>query len=185
MDKEKINEEKKQNGIGIKVILAFSMVVILVMGTLFAAMYGESHVVEKSTTKLSATIDSDAFLDPLGLVIPTKEYLPDLLLSPAAEDEKSSDILSKLQSGQKIYFRIRNRDVDSLDLKIPEGQKGGWFVTTIISVSTETEELFTISDYNRLMQKTVFPGMLVSGTLVLLGLVGMVYSIMKLRMRRR
>lgn len=96
--------KKRQNRIGIKIILAFSVVGILVMGTLFAAMYGESHVVEKSTTKVSATIDRDAYLNPLGLVIPTKEYLPDLLLSPAADDEKPREILSKLQSGKKYIF---------------------------------------------------------------------------------
>lgn len=176
---------KRKRVNGMKVLLAFSVAGILVMGALFIAMCVVSHLTEKNTTELSATVERDAYFGQMGLIIPTEEFQPNLILLVVTEDEFSREELSNLQSGQKIFFRIQDRNVNSLSAKKPEALEEDLFVAPIVSVSTETQEIFSLSDYNKSMQRSVLPGMLVTGSLVLLGLIGTLYSIVKLWRQRQ
>lgn len=152
-------------------------VVALLYSVLIVVMACVQNPTEKNTALFSATVaDADySILSSSALEIRTEEYpfCAFMVRPPVSELVQAGDA-PRLQPGDNITFRVRNAEAPFLQ---EEGQE-----VEVVSLKTETQTLFALSDYSRINRETWAQPVIAGGVLVVLSAAGLVFS---LRRRKR
>lgn len=138
--------------------------IIVLSFLLFAGTVGiiiSMHKIDKQTADsaalYTATVKSADIIDTeknISAEIHTKEYDTSLYVSVNICKNINTDDIKNLKNGQKIFFRIENskakqmNKVDFLD---------------IVSLKTDSKEIFSLEEYNRLIHKSAYPARIAGG----------------------
>lgn len=152
-------------------------VIVLLYSILIVVMACVQNPTEKNTALFSATVaDADySILSSSALEIRTEEhpFCAFMVRPPVSELVQAGDA-PRLQPGDNITFRVRNAEAPFLQ---EEGQE-----VEVVSLKTETQTLFALSDYSRINRETWAQPVIAGGVLVVLSAAGLVFS---LRRRKR
>ncbi len=160
-------------------------VIVLLYSILIVVMACVQNPTEKNTALFSATVaDADySILSSSALEIRTEEhpFCAFMVRPPVSELVQAGDA-PRLQPGDNITFRVRNAEAPFLQ---GGGQKAAAAQTSkveVVSLKTETQTLFTLSDYSRINRETWTQPVIAGGVLIVLSAAGLVFS---LRRRKR
>lgn len=153
------------------IIVSFVFFINMVILLLFTSKIDKQT--DNTTTYYSATVSNTKIWKGKDIYvnIRTNEYDNDLTITTSIEKNINLDDVRNLQNGQKIFFRIENYKTDDIN-KVP-------FID-IVSLSTETKDIFTLDDYNKFMSVAAYPGRIVGFIVALLFLSISVYNLFTL-----
>ena len=151
------------NKLNIKiVILVISILFFIGAIGLMVFMSQIDKQTEDTTTHYTATV-TETWINSIGnsiyAEIHTKEYTNALQISTNISKNINMNDVKDLKSGQKIFFRIEN---------IKSDQMNQVDFINIVSLKTETKDIFSLEDYNRYICNAVYPARIASVALVLL-----------------
>lgn len=126
-------------------------VIILIMSIIVTVDFKKNdRQSEGTTTAFSATVKNVVVTETETKLYP-KIYVNEsetCLLINSISKEINLDIVRNLQPGQKIYFRIEDYKAEQLD---------GAKIVDIVSLRTDTQVIYSLDDYNRHFNETVYP----------------------------
>ncbi len=151
------------NKLNIKiVILVISILFFIGMIGLMIFMSQIDKQTEDTTTYYAATVTEiwiNRIENSIYAEIHTKEYDSALQISTNITKNINMNDVKDLKNGQKIFFRIENIKSDQMN-KVD-------FIN-IVSLKTETKDIFSLEDYNRYISNSAYPARIASVAVVLL-----------------
>ena len=147
------------------IILVCSVFFFLVTIGIFISMFQIDKQTEDITIEYSATvrrIHINNSVKNKWVQIETEEYDSSLYIS--VNISKNIDIrkIESLKQGEKIFFRIVDTEAEQLN---------SVDFVDIVSLKTETNDIFTLEDYNHFMRVSARPARIADITVALLLLV--------------
>lgn len=141
-------------------ILKNRIVILIVVVLFYIGSFGLIYLVfmsdrqnESNTTSYTATVSSVDIINDQSSLIYIKEYENALLVMDVIMENIDVSELECLNSGQQIYFRIENYEVDYVnEVEFVE----------IVSLSTDEKDIFTLDDYNSYMSRAALPAKIAS-----------------------
>lgn len=150
-------------------VLVCSIFFFLVTIGIFIFMFQVDRITEDSTTFFSATVIKTEIINSgknKYVEIDTEEYKCNLYLSVNISKNINMNKIIALKEGEKIFFRIENIKVKQMN-----------FVdfVDIVSLKTETDDIFTLNDYNYFMRISARPARIAN---IIVALILLVVSVL-------
>lgn len=133
-----------------KTIMIASLILFLVSIGLIISMNEIDKQTTDTTTFYTATVSNVDITDTgknISAVIKTQEYDTDLHISVNICKNINMDDVRALKNGQAIYFTVE---------KIRAAQMNEVIFLPITSLETNTEEIFSLDDYNNYIQASAY-----------------------------
>lgn len=132
------------------VILTVSVIILIMFIIVTVHFKQNGRQSEGTTTAFSATVKNVVVTETETKIYP-KIYVNEAetcLLINSISEEIDLDIVKNLQPGQKIYFRVENYKAKQIE----EAK-----IVDIVSLSTDTQVIYSLDDYNRHFNESVYP----------------------------
>lgn len=158
-----------------KTIMIASLILFLVSIGLIISMNEIDKQTTDTTTFYTATVSNVDITDTgknISAVIKTQEYDTDLHISVSICKNINMDDVRALKNGQTIYFTVE---------KIRAAQMNEVIFLPITSLETNTEEIFSLDDYNNYMQTAAYTPRNTAIILAAGCVIVAVYSFIKIR----
>lgn len=159
----------------ITVISIFFLVATVVLMSLIVKSY---KLNEDSTTAFTATVSDVVITDTGTIDIYTKEHKSYLLITTNISNNIEIDNIASLKNGQQIFFRVENAQAELMD------QENVAFVS-IASLSTDTDNLFSLTEYNEYMRISSYPPRIIGGMVIVVSSTVLLIEFCLLIIRRR
>ena len=134
---------------------------------------------ENTTTLYSATVKKSPVTsmggDGIYARIKTEENISEFVLLPYVNEKINIDDVTDLQSGQKIFFRIRNSEVKRMN-------KADFI--NIVSLKTEEKDIFSLDEYNVYVRKVACPELIEGLAVALFTSAVSIFCIHLIRLRK-
>lgn len=133
-----------------------SVLLFVVMIGLIISISEIDKQTESTTTLFTATVDGVDITDTGERVfaeIHTKEYDTSLFISANICENIKMDEIRDLKDGQTLFFRIENINVKQMN-KVE-------FIN-IVSLETNTKDIFSIDEYNEIVSDSAYPARIAS-----------------------
>lgn len=158
-----------------KVIMIISMFLFIVTSGLIITMSKIDKQTEMTTTLYTAKVSRIEIIgtdENMYCEIHTQEYDTTLHISTNIIKNVNEDFLKTIKEGQMISFRIENAKVEQMN-KVR-------FIN-IVSLKTDTREVFSLEDYNRYINKALLPTRITGVIFLLIFLTTSVCSYIRVR----
>ena len=153
-----MNKSKNKTTMIIFALLFFVFIVLII------SISKIDKQTENTTTLYTATVSRVNIVDTgrkIFTEIHTKEYKNSLLIDTDVNKNINISDVENLQSGDLIFFRIENikvKQINSVEF------------INIVSLKTQSKEVFSLEDYNQYIFKSAYPARIICFTLALASL---------------
>lgn len=152
-------------------IVVWIVSMLFCVGTigLLISMINVDKQSESITTFLSATVDAIKITDTgskIYVEIHTKEYHAVLLISTIITQNIDLNDIHNLHNGQKIFFRVENSKIGQMNNTAD--QTNNVNLINIVSLQTETKDIFSIEEYNQYIKIAAYPARMAGVAMALL-----------------